>query len=380
MEWTITDEDVSGSDPTGVEGLIQRMDQELRGDGTPIEGFRFLNSSTEMYRYSQEIEKELLARPGKGTLYTGFQVPEKLMAKTGKYLDLIRSGTKVTAFGQGAMPETGGLLKETWVPLDPDTRALENQWFLVSPAPSPIVFVGWETSPGNLFGKGRLTSPGKQFKGFITNDERVLRSVIAHLDSVRARVAGPVMREPGGAQEPGGETKRIMAVTRMDDAPEYAAVRFKASNMAADNEGGVVLFEMTAASYLVSPYPEENRRQWIRTLREPELRRLGRSPLAAQLCAIRSKGADAEAILPTKHGFKHMAGWAQREDIDMIMLPASLVSPGLLDRLRGYSLRTLLDHTALPVMVVEPDGSSWQAQARKPQPMEACLLPQPVLR
>ena len=380
MQWTITDEDITRTDATGVEGLIQRMDQALRGDGTPIEGFRFLNSSREMYRCSQEIEKELLARQGKGSLYTGFQVPEKLMAESAKYLDLIRSGTGVTAFGQGAMPETTGPLQDIWVPLAPDTRALENQWFLVSPAPSPIAFIGWETSPENLFGKGRLTSPGKQFKGFITNDERVLKSVIAHLESVRAKVASLNIQEPGSTPEPRNETKRIMAVARMDDAPEYAAVRFKASNMAADNQGGVVLFEITAASYLVSPYPEEDRRQWIRTLREPELRRLGRSPLAAQLCAIRSKGADAEAILPTKHGFKHMADWAQREDIDMIILPASLVSPGLFDRLRGYSLRALLDHTPLPVMVVEPDGSSWQAQARNPQPMEACLLPQAVLR
>ena len=374
MKWTITNDDVSQADATGVEGLIQRMDQQLRGGGTPIEGFRFLNSSRGMYRYSQEIEKEVLAKPGGASLYTGFQVPEKLMAESEKYLNLIRSGARVAAFGKGTMPGTAGALKEIWTPLTPDTRALENQWFLVSPQPSPIVFIGWDTSPENLFGKGGLTSPSKQFKGFITNDGRVLKSVITHLESIQAKIADPHI------QEPRVKTKRIMAVTRMEDDPEFAAVRSKAATMAADNEGGVVLFEITAASYLVSPYPEENRQQWIRTLREPELRRLGRSPLAKQLCAIRSKGADAEAILPTNHGFKHMAEWAKREDVDMIMLPASLVSPGLFDRLRGYNLRTLLDHTPLPVRVVEPDGSSWQAQARKPQPMDACLLPQTLLR
>ena len=55
------------------------------------------------------------------------------------------------------------------------------------------------------------------------------------------------------------------------------------------------------------------------------------------------EGARAQAILPTSHGFRHLAEWAEREDADLILIPVSLLNPGLFKRLRGYSLRTLLD-------------------------------------
>ena len=205
MEWTITDKDVSSQDVTGVEGLILRMDRELRAGGTPIEGFRFLNSSAEMFRYSQEIEKEVRASPAGACLYTGFQVPEKLLAESRKYQRLIHAGVTVVAFGQGMLPESPDGLAEIWTPLEPDNRALENQWFLVSSSPVPIAFVGWETSPEPLFGRGRLTAPGKQFKGFATNDDRVVHAVIAHLESVRAKATKPFAQPDNGRK-----TNRIM--------------------------------------------------------------------------------------------------------------------------------------------------------------------------
>ena len=59
----------------------------------------------------------------------------------------------------------------------------------------------------------------------------------------------------------------------------------------------------------------------------------------------------------------------------MILIPRSLVNPGLFDRLRGYSLNALLEHTNRPVTVVEADGSTWKAQARRPQGEMVCLLP-----
>ena len=278
MEWSIIPRDVSGRDTTGVEGFIERMDRELRGEGTPIEGFRFLNSSEEMFRYTREIEKEVRANPKGANLYTGFQTVEKLTAESKNYHRLLRSGVTVAAFGVGTMSKTLDGVEDVWTSLEPDTQALENQWFLVSTAPAPIAIIGWETSPERLFAKGGLTAPGKQFKGFVTNDCRVVLAIAAHLESVRSLANGTYRQEEAKA-------RRVMAVTRMDDAPEYASLRRLAATMSGPITGTVVLFEISAASYLVSPYPEENRRQWIRTLREPELRRLGRSPLAKQLCA-----------------------------------------------------------------------------------------------
>ena len=360
MNWTISDKDILLRDFSGVEGLIERMDKELRGGGTPIEGFRFLSDAVEMLDFSREIEREIRDNPTGADLYVGFQTAEKLTGEAKRYRRLARAGVRVMAFGQCPIEEAPEGLEGVWTPLPRDTRSLENQWFLVSSHPAPIAFVGWETSPDKMFGMGGISAPGKKFRGFITNDCRVVHAIIAHLESVRARVARGA--ECGGE----GVVQRVLAVTSLDDAPEYAAVRSCASGLAAADGGEVVLFEISAASYLVSPYPEENRRQWIRTLGEPELRRLGRSQVAKQMEAIRGRGAGAQAILPTAHGFRHLAEWAEREDADLILIPATLVNPGLFERLRGYSLKTLLEHTKRPVLVVYPDGSTWKANPDGP--------------
>ena len=66
------------------------------------------------------------------------------------------------------------------------------------------------------------------------------------------------------------------------------------------------------------------------------------------------------------HGFEHLAEWAIWEDADLVLIPVSLVNPDLFERLRGYSLKTLLEHTDRPVLVVYPDGSTWRANSGEP--------------
>ena len=371
MDWTITDNDILLRDFSGVEGLIERMDKELRNGDTPIEGFRFLSDAAEMLEFSREIEREVRDSPQGADLYSGFQTMERLTGEARRYNRLIRAGVKVAAFGQCSAEPLPEDFEKVWTPVARNTRALENQWFLVSSHPSPIAFVGWETSPEKMFGMGGISAPGKQFRGFVTNDCRVVHAVIAHLETTRARNS----RWRGEGED--GVIRRAMAVTSMDDSPEYARVRGCAAGLVSAEGGEVVLFEISAASYLVSPYPEENRRQWIRSLGEPELRRLGRSAVAKQLEGIRARGAAAQAVLPTAHGLRHLAEWAEREDADVIVIPVSLVNPGLFDRLRGYSLKTLLEHTTRPVLVVYPDGSTWRANpAGNPERMEESLVAQ----
>ncbi len=55
MKWTILPADVSDRDHTGVDGFIQRLDAEVRGEGQPLEGFKFVNSGMEMLHISREI-------------------------------------------------------------------------------------------------------------------------------------------------------------------------------------------------------------------------------------------------------------------------------------------------------------------------------------
>ena len=358
MDWTITDNDILLRDFSGVEGLIERMDQELREGGGAIEGFRLLSDATEMLELSREIEREVRDSPHGADLYVGFQASEKITGEAQRYRQLIRAGVKVAAFGQCPLEAVPEGLERAWTQVSRNTRALENQWFMVSSHPTPIAFIGWETSPDKMFGVGGISTPSKRFRGFITNDGRVVHAVIAHLESVRARAARPADGE--------GAARRVLAVTSLDDSPQYAVVRSCAAGLAAADGGEVVLFEITAAPYLVSPYPEENRRQWVRALGEPDLRRLGWSQMARQMEVIKSRGAGAQTILPTSGGFRHLAEWAEREDADLILIPVSLVNPGLFERLRGYSLRTLLEHTKRPVLVVYPDGSTWRANRDDP--------------
>jgi hypothetical protein len=48
---------------------------------------------------------------------------------------------------------------------------------------------------------------------------------------------------------------------------------------------------------------------------------------------------------------------AEQEKVDLIVTPDFLVHPGLIERIKGYSLKTLLDNTALPVLVY-PSGDT----------------------
>jgi hypothetical protein len=39
------------------------------------------------------------------------------------------------------------------------------------------------------------------------------------------------------------------------------------------------------------------------------------------------------------------------------MIPSSMVNPGLMDRLKGFSLKTLIENTEVPIIVYENDDS-----------------------
>ena len=383
MEWTITSKDLSHPEKSGVVQFIERMERELRNGGTPIEGFQFLNSPLDMLRFSREIEDEAMAHPEEADLYVGFQNSQKLIGEEQRYRKILDSGVRVFGFGEGEAPAFLADSSSEWVSLPSNRYPLVNQWFLVSTAPAHIAFVGWDTSPDDRFGVDGVSALGKSFEGFVTEDPRVISALVEYLDQVRAGANMPDLASDGkachlpGAIDFGLEDdsvpvmmgkdhsglkldfpiRRIMAITDLHGSQEFKALRGWATELAIANASQLVLFEMSAASYLVTPYPEEQRQQWKRVLNWRELLPLGRAPLARQLARIQARGVEAGAILPSSHGFKHLAHWADEADIDLILLPTSLVRPGLLSRLRGYSLDTLLEHTRRRVLVVSDNGT-----------------------
>ncbi|MDE2938675.1 MAG: hypothetical protein OXR67_07110 [Chloroflexota bacterium] len=383
MEWAIIKEDLSHPDRNGVERFIERMERSLRNGGTPIEGFQFLNSPLEMLRFTREIEEEILASPEGSDLYVGFQNSEKLEGERNRYRKILEAGVRTVGFGVGDAPDFLAGTGAEWVSLPMDRHLLVNQWFLVSANPVPIAFVGWEISCDDQFGVGGVTQRGKGFEGFVTSDPRVITALVDYLDHLREgankpddEVADPSWELPSELKMDTEDdsvpvmmgrdhsdlrlnvpVRRILAVTDLHGSAEFNRLRGWATELAIANASQLVLFEMSAASYLVNPYPEEDRRQWQRILTWRELLPLGRAPLARQLARIQARGIEAHAILPSTHGFKHLARWAELGDIDLILLPISLVRPGLLARLRGYSLVTLMEHTDRMVMVVAANGT-----------------------
>ena len=125
----------------------------------------------------------------------------------------------------------------------------------------------------------------------------------------------------------------------------------------------VVLYDLSAASTLslVSPYPEDKREEWLRILNKEDLNYLGRGFLSQQVSGLESKGIEVGAILPERPGFVHLAEWVAKEKIELIVIPEDMTRPGLIDRLRGFTLETLLERVEVPVIVYKKDGSIWIA-------------------
>jgi hypothetical protein len=55
MDWKIIEKNQIPEDPTGIGGLVRRMEHELRGNGSALKGFHFMNSPKEMLRFSREV-------------------------------------------------------------------------------------------------------------------------------------------------------------------------------------------------------------------------------------------------------------------------------------------------------------------------------------
>lgn len=179
MDWQRRPSDEEG-DPTGLADLLRRA-QDAVGE-EPLLGTRFVHDADEMLRATREIESSVSGVAS--TLWVGFQRAEKLVEEFDVYRDLTRHGTEVQAFGEGEPDVAEQLPGLTWTSLPRQPYAFENQWFLVTRKPEPVVFAGFETSPEVVRGKGGAGSPAKNWEGFVSSDDRLVDLVVGHLESV----------------------------------------------------------------------------------------------------------------------------------------------------------------------------------------------------
>ena len=185
FEWGILQNEMDDGHG-GVASLLKRMDSSLKGEGLPLEGFEFLNSTQEMLRITREIEDAALVAGPNSTVYVGFQNIDKLQNEYDRYRDLISNGVTVHAFGTGDSDSWAMDACTSWNPLSKSTSKVENQWMLVAKDPTPIAFIGWEVSR-EIFGEGKLSDPGKLFEGFASSDPRIVDSLIHHLEATRVK-------------------------------------------------------------------------------------------------------------------------------------------------------------------------------------------------
>ncbi|MGE5596543.1 MAG: universal stress protein [Hyphomicrobiales bacterium] len=152
----------------------------------------------------------------------------------------------------------------------------------------------------------------------------------------------------------------IIAVTSEDG--RFDALVQKAKETAARSEARLILYDLDAADMFASPLPtewsgERDRDRFGDKLDVQHLEAAGREPIAAQVREARAEGIEAFGWLPSKKGADALAEYAEQQNADLIMVPASEEDPGFLDKLRGATVGKLEKETNLPIAVVDEQGA-----------------------
>ncbi len=337
MDWQLIRMERNEQDPHGLEAFLRRLEQEIGGG--PITGFTFLQDAREMLAFSRKIERATLLSEARAPLYVGFQTAAKLDGESERYGHLLEHGAVTLGFGTDFPATQVADDVSSWTSLRSDREMVENQWFLVTRGPEPIAFVGWEVSAADLWGKGGITSPGKQFAGFVSDDQRAVDALIKYLDGVRSDHSH---RPVSNVTEAIGSSHPKVTMLIADDGRRPGLRRaFDAALSGAFGASKILLFDLSAASYLLNPYPNSEA-EWRKPHTARMLRNaLGRSYLADMVDELATKGIEAHAVLPEHVGFKHLAELSDALNVDLLVIPEEFTGPSLIDRLRGNSVNAI---------------------------------------
>ncbi len=160
-------------------------------------------------------------------------------------------------------------------------------------------------------------------------------------------------------------TSTILLATDDGRDPAYAEMREPVLRWAASQQARVVLYDRSAESYFVDPYPSG---PWTadveggperRALLEPQqLEMMGRHYLAEQVRSAREAGVTAGGWLPSRPGTRGMDDAVSAIGADLVILPAPASRPSLLDRVRGNTLAGFREVLSVPVAVADRSGVS----------------------
>ena len=359
MDWKLLAAERSEQDPYGLSAFLHRLEDEL-ASGNSLTGFTFLNDAREMLTFSRNIEQTMLAADARGSLYVGFQTAAKLEGETERYRHMFEHRVQTHGFGTGNPAPDAFDVVSSWAALPQHHAALENQWFLVTSDPEPVAFVGWEVSDKTIWGEGGISAPGKIFVGFVSDEARVVDAIIEHLETVRT--GGGETLESNVKQALSGFQPKCTMIVVDDGKRPYLRRAFDVALSGAFGRSKIYLFDLSAASYLLNPYPNDEK-EWRRPHSGRMLRRaLGRGYLADLIDELADRGIEAEAVLPEGVGFKRLAELSDHLGVDLVVLPEEFTKPALVDRLRGNSVsalgspraRVIVERADLPQRVARP--------------------------
>jgi anti-sigma factor RsiW len=175
-----------------------------------------------------------------------------------------------------------------------------------------------------------------------------------------SEVAGPPSDLPAGAGQRVGPAAVVVAATDDGLDPAYQATRQAAFAVAAREGARLVLFDRSPELYLVDPYEPargNGRRPRSSLLNQRTAGRLGRSYLAEQLAEAHRLGLDGAAWVARGHGPDALAAACQVLDAERVVLPASLATPPLIDRVRGHTLAAFRRRVPARITLADIDGS-----------------------
>ena len=154
----------------------------------------------------------------------------------------------------------------------------------------------------------------------------------------------------------------IVAVTGDDD--RFAAIRSRATAMAAGGHGTVILYDLDAGGLFASPVPTEWSGEGERELTDEEagprdrldadeLATAGRGAVADQVRELRTIGIDAWGWLPTSKDAGDLASYAERQGATLVLVPSDFERPRLVDQVTGGAEPAAIRRSPIPFETVE---------------------------
>lgn len=150
-------------------------------------------------------------------------------------------------------------------------------------------------------------------------------------------------------------------VAFVDEEGAYDHVLRAALRLASEHGATLILYDSTSASAfsepVASPVSAEGVDDQFGSRLDPQdLERLGRPTLAGQVEAARADGIDAWGRLASDHGVDALMEYAEGAGAGLLVLPAELDDPGILERLRGETMEKAEEEGRIPIVVVDRDG------------------------